>query len=211
VIPGWHTTIFPPYFVAGAIYSGFAMVLTIMIPVREWFKMHDFITDRHLDNMAKVMLATGLAVCYGYFCEAFFAWYSGSEYERFMMWNRMFGPAGWAYGALLFCNLTPQFAVDQVVPHHARPALHHLHHCEHRHVARTLRHRRHSAAPRLPAAGVGRLRRHHLRLDGLHRNVGTLPHHDVPVHPVPADDHNLRAPPPAGAIEQGRNPLTERR
>jgi molybdopterin-containing oxidoreductase family membrane subunit len=109
VIPGWHTTIFPPYFVAGAIYSGFAMVLTIMLPVREYFGMKDFITMRHIDNMAKVMLATGLVVCYGYACEAFFAWYSGNEYERFMMWNRMFGPTGWSYFALLFCNLlTPQ-------------------------------------------------------------------------------------------------------
>lgn len=109
VIPGWHTTIFPPYFVAGAIYSGFAMVLTIMIPVRIWFGMTDFITTRHLDNMAKVMLATGLVVFYGYCCEAFFAWYSGSDYERFMMANRAFGPYSWAYAALLFCNaLTPQ-------------------------------------------------------------------------------------------------------
>jgi molybdopterin-containing oxidoreductase family membrane subunit len=110
VIPGWHTTIFPPYFVAGAIYSGFAMVLTIMIPVRVWFGMQDFITTRHLDNMAKVMLATGLVVFYGYMCELFFAWYSGSDYERFMMWNRMTGPYWWAYGCLLLCNaLTPQF------------------------------------------------------------------------------------------------------
>lgn len=110
VIPGWHTTIFPPYFVAGAIYSGFAMVLTIMIPVRVLFNMQDFITLRHLENMAKVMLATGLVVVYGYGCEAFYAWYSGSEYEKFMMWNRMFGPAGWAYGCLLICNfITPQF------------------------------------------------------------------------------------------------------
>jgi Ni/Fe-hydrogenase subunit HybB-like protein len=110
VIPGWHTTIFPPYFVAGAIYSGFAMVLTIMIPVRVWFNMKDLITDVHLDNMSKVMLATGLVVCYGYFCEAFYAWYSGSEYEGFMMWNRMTGPYWWAYTCLLLCNfVTPQF------------------------------------------------------------------------------------------------------
>lgn len=109
VIPGWHTTIFPPYFVAGAIYSGFAMVLTVMIPARVMFNLYDFITLRHLDNMAKVMLATGLVVCYGYACEAFFAWYSGNEYERFMMLNRMTGPAGWAYICLLLCNLiTPQ-------------------------------------------------------------------------------------------------------
>ena len=110
VIPGWHTTIFPPYFVAGAIYSGFAMVLTIMIPVRIWFGMTDFITTRHLDNMAKVMLATGLVVFYGYCCEAFYAWYSGSDYERFMMMNRMTGPYGWAYACLLMCNaVSPQF------------------------------------------------------------------------------------------------------
>ncbi len=111
VIPGWHTTIFPPYFVAGAIYSGFAMVLTILIPVREWFNMKDFITTRHLDNMAKVMLATGLVVAYGYFSEAFYAWYSGNEYERFMMSNRMFGGGyWWAYWCLMFCNvLSPQF------------------------------------------------------------------------------------------------------
>ncbi|MBI2423853.1 MAG: polysulfide reductase NrfD [Candidatus Hydrogenedentes bacterium] len=111
VIPGWHTTIFPPYFVAGAIYSGFAMVLTIMIPAREWFGMKDFITLRHLDNMAKVMLATGLVVCYGYGCELFFAWYSGSDYERTMMWYRGFeSPFAWVYLCLLLCNLvTPQF------------------------------------------------------------------------------------------------------
>jgi len=110
VIPGWHTTIFPPYFVAGAIYSGFAMVLTILIPARVLFGVEDFITVRHLDNMAKVMLATGLVVFYGYMCELFFAWYSGNDYERFMMWNRMTGPYGWAYQALLFCNaFSPQF------------------------------------------------------------------------------------------------------
>jgi Ni/Fe-hydrogenase subunit HybB-like protein len=110
VIPGWHTTIFPPYFVAGAIYSGFAMVLTILIPVRVLFGLQDFITVRHMDNMAKVMLATGLVVFYGYMTELFYAWYSGSDYERFMMYNRMFGPYAWSYWALLFCNaFSPQF------------------------------------------------------------------------------------------------------
>jgi len=109
VVPGWHTTIFPPYFVAGAVYSGFAMVLTLMIPVREWFGMKDFITTRHLDAMAKVMLATGLVVVYGYACEAFYAWYSGSDFERFMYVNRTTGPYAWAYACLLICNLaTPQ-------------------------------------------------------------------------------------------------------
>jgi len=92
VIPGWHATIFPPYFVAGAIYSGFAMVLTLSIPLRAMYGLRDFITMRHLDNMAKIMLGTGLIVAYGYMMEAFFAWYSGNEYEQFTIWNRMTGP-----------------------------------------------------------------------------------------------------------------------
>jgi Ni/Fe-hydrogenase subunit HybB-like protein len=89
VIPGWHATIFPPYFVAGAIYAGFAMVLTLAIPLRKAYGLEDFITMKHIENMAKVMLATSLVVAYGYLMEAFMAWYSGNAYERFMMWNRM--------------------------------------------------------------------------------------------------------------------------
>lgn len=109
VIPGWHATIFPPYFVAGAIYSGFAMVLTLSIPLRKIFGLEDFITARHLENMAKIVLATGLIVAYGYAMEIFFAWYSGSEYEGFMMMNRMTGPYAKAYWALILCNvLVPQ-------------------------------------------------------------------------------------------------------
>ncbi len=104
-LPGWHTTIFPPYFVAGAIYSGFAMVLTLAIPVRALFGFKDFITQRHLDAMSKVMLATGLIVLYGYAMEAFIALvYSGNPHEEFLMKNRMFGPYGWSYWALIMCN-----------------------------------------------------------------------------------------------------------
>src|SRR5207245_4699585 len=84
IVPGWHTTIFPPYFVAGAIYSGFAMVLTLAIPIRAVYGLEDFITMRHLENMAKVMLVTGLIVAYGYHIEAFIAWYLGSRYVAFM-------------------------------------------------------------------------------------------------------------------------------
>ena len=105
IIPGWHTTIFPPYFVAGAIYSGFAMVLTFMIPVRYVYGLKDLITQRHLNVMSKVMLATGLMVTYGYAMEAFIAWYSGAPYERFMMWNRaVSGPYAWSYWMLILCN-----------------------------------------------------------------------------------------------------------
>jgi molybdopterin-containing oxidoreductase family membrane subunit len=107
--PGWHSTIFPPYFVAGAIYSGFAMVLTLAIPLRKFYGLEDFITLRHLKNMAEVMLATGMIVAYGYLMEAFMAWYSGSLYERFMMFNRAFGPYGAMFwGLVLFNVLVPQ-------------------------------------------------------------------------------------------------------
>jgi molybdopterin-containing oxidoreductase family membrane subunit len=110
LVPGWHSTIFPPYFVAGAIYQGFAMVLTLAIPVRKLFHLEDFITARHLDNMGKVMLATRLIVAYGYMTETFMAWYSVDTYERYMMWNRMFGPYGPVYAVLILCNiLIPQF------------------------------------------------------------------------------------------------------
>jgi molybdopterin-containing oxidoreductase family membrane subunit len=105
LLPGWHSTIFPPYFVAGAIYSGFAMVLVLAIPLRRFYRLQDFITDGHLNNMAKVMLATGLIVAYGYFLEGFIAFYSGNGYERFMQVNRMFGPYAAAYWALIACNV----------------------------------------------------------------------------------------------------------
>jgi Ni/Fe-hydrogenase subunit HybB-like protein len=110
IVPGWHATIFPPYFVAGAIYAGFAMVLTLAIPIRRVFHLEDFITMRHLDNMGKVLLATGLIVGYGYMTEAFMAYYSGNVYERFMILNRMTGPYAPLYWMLIACNIvTPQF------------------------------------------------------------------------------------------------------
>lgn len=105
VVPGWHTTIFPPYFVAGAIYSGFAMVITLAVPIRKFYGLEDMITIRHIENMGKVMLATGLIVAYGYAMEVFMAWYSASKWESFMMWNRMFGPIGWSYWVLIACNI----------------------------------------------------------------------------------------------------------
>ncbi len=110
IVPGWHTTIFPPYFVAGAIYSGFAMVLTLAIPVRRWYHLEDLITMRHIECMAKVMLGTGLIVAYGYAMEAFMAWYSGNQVERYTFINRAWvGGYWWAYWILILCNiLTPQ-------------------------------------------------------------------------------------------------------
>jgi molybdopterin-containing oxidoreductase family membrane subunit len=109
IVPGWHTTIFPPYFVAGAIYSGFAMVLTLAIPLRKAYGLEDFITMRHLDNMAKVMLATGLIVAYGYFIEFFMAFYSNNKFDVFLAQQRLHGPYSHFYYALILCNiLTPQ-------------------------------------------------------------------------------------------------------
>jgi Ni/Fe-hydrogenase subunit HybB-like protein len=109
IVPGWHTKIFPPYFVAGAIYSGFAMVLTLAIPLRKAYGLEDFITMRHLDNMAKVMLATGLIVAYGYFVEFFMAFYSGNKFDVFLAEQRLHGPYAPYYYALILCNiLTPQ-------------------------------------------------------------------------------------------------------
>jgi len=105
IVPGWHSTIFPPYFVAGAIYSGFAMVLTLAIPLRKFYGLEDFVTLRHLDNMAKILLATGLIVAYGYMMETFTAFYSGNTYDRYMIMNRMTGPYAPVYWVLITCNI----------------------------------------------------------------------------------------------------------
>ena len=105
IVPGWHTTIFPPYFVAGAIYSGFAMVLVLAIPIRKFYDIEDLITQRHVENSAMVMLATGWIVAYGYAIEAFVNWYGGDPYESFLRWNRLHGPYAIWYYALLFFNL----------------------------------------------------------------------------------------------------------
>jgi Ni/Fe-hydrogenase subunit HybB-like protein len=105
IVPGWHSTIFPPYFVAGAVFSGFAMVLTLLIPLRRFYRLTDFITDRHLDNMAKVMLAMGLIVAYGYAIEVFNAFYSGDMFEAFNALDRMFGDYAWMYWLLIASNV----------------------------------------------------------------------------------------------------------
>ena len=108
-IPGWHTTIFPPYFVAGAIFSGFAMVLTLMIPARYLFGLKDVIRTDHIEAMCKILLATGMMVGFAYGTEFFIAWYSGNPVEQFVFINRAFGPFWWAYWIMVSCNvLIPQ-------------------------------------------------------------------------------------------------------
>jgi molybdopterin-containing oxidoreductase family membrane subunit len=109
ILPGWHTTIFPPYFVAGAIFSGFAMVLTLMILARSAYKIEGLVTIRHLENMCKIIIATGTMVGYAYGMEFFIAWYSGNDYEFFTFMNRALGPYSWAYWTMISCNvLFPQ-------------------------------------------------------------------------------------------------------
>jgi molybdopterin-containing oxidoreductase family membrane subunit len=122
-LPGWHTTIFPPYFVAGAIFSGFAMVVTLMVITRKAFSMEKIITIRHFDSMAKIMLLTGSMVGYAYSMEFFMAWYSGNKYELFTFVNRAFGPYAWAYWTMVTCNvITPQLFWSKKV-RRSRPAL----------------------------------------------------------------------------------------
>jgi len=105
IIPGWHTTIFPPYFVAGAIFSGFAMVLTLMLLARKLLGLEQFFTLKHIENMNKILMATGMMVGYAYGIEFFIAWYSGNPYERFIFINRAFGPYSWAYWTMVTCNV----------------------------------------------------------------------------------------------------------
>lgn len=116
LVPGWHTTIFPPYFVAGAIFSGLAMVLTFIIPMRAWLGLKDLITLNHLNNISKIMLTAGLIVLYGYGMEVFFAWYSGSGHEAYMMMNRVSGPYWWSFWALILCNgVIPQLLWSRTI------------------------------------------------------------------------------------------------
>ncbi len=105
IVPGWNVTLFPPYFVAGAVFAGFAMVILLAIPARKWYSLEHLITMKHFDWMAKIMLATGLIVCYGYFCEVYYAYYSGAKFELQLMETRLHGPYRFMYYALWFCNL----------------------------------------------------------------------------------------------------------
>jgi Ni/Fe-hydrogenase subunit HybB-like protein len=122
ILPGWHSTIFPPYFVAGAIFSGFAMVLMLAIPIRKAYALEDLITARHLDNAAKVMLVSGLIVAYGYIMETFLGWYGANPYEKYLTWNRFHGPYAIVWWLTILCNV----AIPQLLwlrPFRYRPGL----------------------------------------------------------------------------------------
>ena len=158
-VPGWHSTIFPPYFVAGAIFSGFAMVLTLAIPLRKIYGLEDFITLKHIENAAKLMLVTGMIVAYGYSIEWVMGWYSGSKFEWFMNVNRAIGPYWPFYWSLILCNIAiPQIMWFKAIRRNlVRDVGHHRSSGQHRHVARTVRHRHHQPAPRLHGQQLGHL------------------------------------------------------
>ena len=123
IVPGWHATIFAPYFVAGAIFSGVAMVITLTVPLRKIFGLEKYLTIKHFDAMAKLCLLTSLIVLYAYLTEFFMAWYSGEEIERAMFWNRLFGPYWWATWTMLVCNGMVPFLLWFKRVRHSIPAL----------------------------------------------------------------------------------------
>jgi len=175
IVPGWHSTIFPPYFVAGAVFAGFAMTLILAIPLRAACNLRDIITMRHLENMGKVMLGTGLIVFYGYIMEVFFGWYSANKYEMYMTFdNRMFGPYRWAYWSLILCNgIIPQLLwIEKVRQHHR--AVPDFAGRQRRDVARALRHYRDESQLRVHAVDVEDVFPGPGRLDDLHRNPRAL-------------------------------------
>jgi len=156
VMPGWHTTIFPPYFVIGAIFSGFAMVITLMTFMRGYFGMKNYITLNHMEAMAKILMFTGMMVGFAYSTEFFMAWYSGSEWEGFVFKNRAFGPYWWAYAIMFTCkrDRPAGLLVEEDAEAHLGP-LRRVDPRERRDVVRAVRHRRDVAAPRLPPSSWG--------------------------------------------------------
>ena len=192
-LPGWHTTIFPPYFVAGAIFSGFAMVVTLMVITRKAFGLEHVITMKHFDYMAKIMLVTGMMVGYAYGMEFFIAWYSGNAYELFTFMNRAFGPYAWAYWTMVTCNVLLAAALlVQEGAHVAGLALRALDLRQHRHVVRALRDHRHLAAPRLPALELVHVHADVLGRRDHARQLRPVLHHVLPVRPLPADRRHGR-------------------
>ena len=156
VLPGWHATIFPPYFVIGAIFSGFAMVMTLLVPARALFGLQDLITPRHLENMCKILLLTGSIVGYAYCTEFFMAWYSANPYESFVFLNRAMGPYAWAYWTMFTCNVvTPQLFWFRFFRTNPWAMLVLSIFVNVGHVVRAVRHHRDVAAPRFSAVELG--------------------------------------------------------
>jgi hypothetical protein len=186
-LPGWHSTIFPPYFVAGAVFSGFAMVLTLAIPLRAVYKLEDFITMRHIENCAKLMLVTGSIVAYGYILEAFFGWFSGNEYEWYLTEKPRHRPVlAELLGADSVQRDHPAVDVDSPGAAECQAAVVHHDRGEHRHVAGAFRHRHHQPAPGFSAQQLGYVLPDVLGLEHVHR-------HDRMVHVLRAAVHSRAA------------------
>jgi len=170
-LPGWHSTIFPPYFVAGAIFAGFAMVLTLAIPIRALYNLQDFITLRHLQNMAMILLATGLIVGYGYLMEVFMAWYSGNLFEQATSNNRLTGPFAPVYWSVILCNVVaPQALWLHRIRSTPWGAVHRGDVRERRDVVGAISDRGHQLVPRFHAFVVGPLSADRLGLGDVHRH-----------------------------------------
>ena len=202
ILPGWHSTIFPPYFVTGAIFSGLAMVITLLVPLRRLCKLEDVITITHLQNMCKLILTTSLIIGYAYATELFMAWYAGNEFEMYAFKNRIVGPYGWCFAIdgpvqrddspAPLVPLVPDDSVGDV------PALALR---QHRHVVRAVRDRDNHAAPRLPAVELDDVLSH---LVGLPSAPGRVrPVHDAlpDLHTVLADGRDQRG---QGLLAGGR-------
>ncbi len=193
IVPGWHSTIFPPYFVAGAIYSGFAMALNIIIPVRKIYHLENVITDRYLNNMANIMLVTGMIVAYGYFIEAFMAWYSGDIFEIYMMTNRTLGPYGWVFWVLMLCNVfVPQALWSARIRRNPMLLFFRGAFRQRRHVDRAFRDRDYQSSSRFSAIDVGDVLSHQMGLDDPVRQRWALSYAAIPLHAVLADDLDFR-------------------
>ncbi len=192
IVPGWHSTIFPPYFVAGAIFSGFAMVITIAVPLRSVFHFKDLITERHLDNMGKIMLVSGLIVCYGYVMEHFVMWYSGSIFEIQTMLNRAIGP----YWPVYFLTMLGNVVVVQMLWFRGvrRNALLLFIVAQFINVSmwtEALHDHPREPDTRLHAFGMGRIPRHGVGLDVAHGFARLLPVSHPVVYPFHTDDPGL--------------------
>jgi len=188
LVPGWHTTIFPPYFVAGAIYSGFAMVLCLAIPIRAIYGLQDFITLRHLENAAKVMLATGLIVAYGYGMEAFMGWYSGNQFDSFLLWNRLRPVSDVVYGFAGLQHLYSAGFVAEEIPRLHGLALAHLVRGARRDVAGALHYCRRQFDSRLRDFFVGHVLPNQVGLDDVFRHHRHVPDFHVAVRARAAHD-----------------------
>ena len=186
--PGWHSTIFAPYFVAGAIFSGVAMVVTLVIPIRKWWGLQEYFTDWHFDSMAKLLLFTGNIVTFAYLVEFFIAWYSGNTFEQHTFYDRAFGPMAWAFWIMAFCNcMAPQILWFKGLPDPPADAVRDLHLGQHRHVVRALRDHRPVAELQLQSLGLERRLLSDDHRVGHHRRFVRLVLHVVlALHQVPA-------------------------